>query len=72
MYQENARRKRHKIMRVKTIENPKKAGRPKGESTSVVSVRIPTTLKKELDERYGKNWLKLFRDFCRVYLMDKE
>jgi len=57
-------------MKEKTQSNPKKAGRPKGEPTSVISVRIPTALKKQVDERYGANWIKLFKDFIGVYLME--
>lgn len=59
-------------MKIKTPENKKKAGRPQGEPTVVISVRIPASLKKEVDERYGANWIKLFKDFIRVYLMDTD
>ena len=60
-----------KKMNIKTVENPKKAGRPQGEPTSVISVRIPTALKKEVDERFGIGWQGMFKDFIKVYLMDK-
>lgn len=53
---------------LKTETNRKKAGRPQGEPTTVISLRIPTKTKDELVERFGKNWQLLFKDFCRVYL----
>lgn len=59
-------------MKDKTESNPKKAGRPFGVPTSVISVRIPTELKKEADERYGNRWQSLFKDFLRVYLLERE
>jgi hypothetical protein len=59
-------------MKIKTPENPKKAGRPQGEPTSVISVRIPTALKKEVDERFGIGWQGMFKDFIKVYLMDRD
>lgn len=59
-------------MKDKTITNKKKAGRPHGIPTSVVSVRIPTELKKEADSRFGNHWAGLFRHFVEVYLMEKE
>jgi hypothetical protein len=59
-------------MKDKTPENLKKAGRPFGEPTSVISVRIPTALKKEVDERYGIGWAGMFKDFIKVYLMERE
>jgi hypothetical protein len=61
-----------KKMKIKTVENPKKAGRPQGEPTSVISVRIPTALKKEVDERFGIGWQGMFKDFIKVYLMDRD
>lgn len=59
-------------MKDKTVTNPKKAGRPFGIPTSVISVRIPTELKKEADARFGNHWASLFRNFVEVYLMEKE
>lgn len=59
-------------MKDKTPQNLKKAGRPFGEPTSVISVRIPTALKKEVDERYGIGWAGMFKDFIKVYLMERD
>lgn len=59
-------------MKEKTLENPKKAGRPFGEPTTVISVRIPTQLKKEVDERFGVGWQGMFKDFIKVYLMERD
>jgi hypothetical protein len=56
----------------KTETNKKKAGRPRLEPTSVISVRIPTKTKQQVEERFGKHWQGLFKDFCRVYLLDDE
>lgn len=48
----------------------KKAGRPRLEPTSVISVRIPTKLKKEVEERFGKHWVMMFRHFIEVYMQE--
>lgn len=59
-------------MKDKTPQNLKKAGRPFGVPTSVISVRIPTELKKQADDRFGIGWQGLFKDFLRVYLLERE
>jgi hypothetical protein len=59
-------------MNDKTTTNPKKAGRPYGVPTSVISVRIPTELKKKADERFGNHWAGMFRHFVEVYLLERE
>lgn len=55
---------------IKTPNNKKKSGRPAGEPTTVISLRIPTELRERIKKKYGKNWMVLFKDFCRVYAID--
>ena len=55
----------------KTINNPKKAGRPRLEPTVTVSVRIPKKMKEEISERFGSKWMILFKEFVRVYMEEK-
>jgi uncharacterized protein (DUF4415 family) len=57
---------------LKTEKNKKKSGRPQGEPTTVVSLRIRTALKDSIQKKYGKNWMQLFQDFCRVYAVHEE
>jgi hypothetical protein len=59
-------------MKEKTPENKRKAGRPFGVPTSVISVRIPTELKEKADSRFGNHWASMFRHFVEVYLLEKE
>jgi hypothetical protein len=55
---------------LKTETNKRKSGRPPGEPTTVISLRIPTELREKIKKKYGKNWMVLFKDFCRVYAID--
>jgi hypothetical protein len=59
-------------MKEKTPQNLRKAGRPRLEPTSVISVRLPTRLKVEVEERFGKHWQQLFKSFVAVYLLHEE
>jgi hypothetical protein len=59
-----------KMPRIKTVENKRKAGRPKLAPSTTVSFRIPIHLKNQVENRYGKHWPQIFKDFIAVLLAE--
>lgn len=57
---------------LKTETNKRKAGRPVGQPTRVVSLRIREDVYEALKEKYTKNWMSLFQDFLYVYKVDAD
>lgn len=61
---------RNTMPRIKTVDNPRKAGRPRVAPTTTVSFRIPIDLKNQVEGRYGKHWPQIFKDFIAVLLAE--